>query len=351
MNEIEMIPEVEDDKFNTLYDKNNPHTSKDENSIRILKSNNKFQFNEKILKEEIIAPFESKELIRQCDPIDSSKINNSLKLDIQNKQTSKTIKNSIEMEEHFKEQSRRNIRINSSTRIIENSDFKQTGCFSPIRKQEFGNNLDFDTGNILSEAQNYQSNRAEKIEKNIKYSARKKKVNLPLINSSRPNYNTKIDKKELSNIFDACKDMKRDPEINEKFNELMYKIVDLKNVIDAKSNSRFKISSAPSQIVKSNIGNKSVFERNVNNNLDNITFSKFPNFNKNKNVSGTLFSNAANHNCFNQENIRKNSNSKINNFNQKNSNKSLGNFENAFSNNQQAENKFSRKSNQNKKYQ
>ena len=111
----------------------------------------------------------------------------------------------------------------------------------------------------------------------------------------------------------------------------MFKIVDLKNVINSKSNSRFKISSAPSQIIKT-IENKSIFntKNNVNNNYENITFSKFPNFDKNPqstNVPVGYFSNATNIKPSRPDKFKVNIEKKASSINRKTSNKSLGTTE------------------------
>ncbi len=361
--QFEMIPEVEDEKFNTLYDKNNQKTSKDENSILYMKRNTKFNFNHSINKEENVIPNVNND---QLSFRDNKFINNNLlenynnfnqpnndklpiKLDIAQPNNSKVRTKSTEELHLQKDKSPTNLNpLKFSVKSFER-EITQTACFSPERlesrasKHYEKNEIE----NIMSDGEVYERKKVNdqreiiSKEKTKKYNSQIK-VKLPLIKTSRPNINKKFDKKDISNLFDACQEFNKDPEINEKLNELMYKIVDLKNVINSKSNTRFKISSAPSQMKKGSFCDKSS-SVNTKDQTDYLTFSKFPNFNENGST-GYYFNEVKNFDTnkmiFNTGNNKLNSFNKGTNFKNK-SNKSVGNIDNKILSFQ--ENKISKK--------
>ena len=328
-NEYEMIPEVEDDKIYTLYGKTNAQNIQkiDESQNEDRNNNNtflknKFQFNEKIFFDKPINQIISNDHIIAVERKYSSKLSNESyvkesknlfnenylfngidKQKVNSKMKMKSMEDDIICKENINSTNNNinGLRFSMKKTEIVNENFKQTGCFSPNRKQD---DIEFDDviENLFSDGEIESRKKIKNVNENYprnkinssKNSVKKEKIDLPIIKSSRPNLSSsKIDKNEISNIFDACNNLKKDPEIKEKLNELLYKIDDLKNVLNLKSNSRFKISSAPLQInnnsnKKFKISNKSTYTINTintnNNNInDNITFSKFPNFNKNVN--------------------------------------------------------------------
>lgn len=347
--QFEMIPEVEDEKFITLYDKNNQKSSKDENSILYMKRNNKFNFNQSLNKEEKCTTnvekdqvsFNENEFNNQIlenynnfNQPNSNKV--SIKLDLPKSTRSKIRTKSIEEISSHKEKTSNNLNpLKLSVKSFE-KEITQTACFSPERlESKASKHLEkHEIENIMSDGEIYQRKKVNEQKENVFKDTKKNynsqnKVKLPLIKTFRPNNPTKINKKEISNIFDACQDFKKDPEINEKLNELMYKIVDLKNVINSKSNSRFKISSAPTQMKKGIFSDKSS-SVNKKDQADNLTFSKFPNFNEN----GSTANNFSEVKAFDINKMNINTgNNKITSFNKghnfKNkSNKSMGNIDN-----------------------
>lgn len=349
MEQIEMIPEVEDDKFNTIYDKNNPSASKDESSSFKNSKTNRFQFNDDLLFNDVRSQGHSKEnLIKDISKNDQQiskaqeEVKNPIKLNFQRKPSSKTA-NTINDDETIQKNCSYQLPIRSSTKTYDNIDIRNVGPLSPSRNLETrGNTKSNDNEILFSDSETVYKRKNTGIESKHKHGGpnSQNKVKLPVIKSSRTNFESKIDKRELSNIFDACQDLKKDPEIKEKFNELMSKIVDLKNVINSKSNNRFKISSAPTQIAKSNMVSKPMSERSnvFANNVENITFSRFPNFN-------TKGKKEAANNCNQtinklQWNTRKNSNSNLIQVNKpKSSNQNFGQ-ENQLFNNFQLEKKI-----------
>jgi hypothetical protein len=360
--QFEMIPEVEDEKFNTLYDKNNQKSSKDENSILYMKRNTKFNFNQSINKEEnVIANVNNDQLSFRDNQFNNhllenynnfNKSNNdkiNIKLDNAQPNNSKVRTNSTEEVLLHKDKSPKSINpLKFSVKSFER-EIIQTACFSPQRLESKASKhyQKKEIENIMSDGEVYErkkvNDQREKVskEKTKNYNSQIK-VKLPLIKTSRPNINRKIDKKDISNLFDACQEFKKDPEINEKLNELMYKIVDLKNVINSKSNTRFKISSAPSQMKKGSFCDKSS-SVNAKDQSDNLTFSKFPNFNENVST-GYNFNEVktidTNKMIFNTRNDKINSFNKGTNLKNK-SNKSVGNIDNKILNFQ--ERKISKK--------
>lgn len=347
--QFEMIPEVEDEKFNTLYDKNNQRSSKDECNILYMKRYTKFNFNQYTDKEENINPHENSD---RLSDIENKFINNPksekiknlnksnnftipLKLDITNSNGSKIRTKSIEEINLHKNKSPTNLNPFKFTVKPYEREITQTACFSHERLESKASYCEKkEIENIMSDGEVYERKKVndqrvvESLDKKKIYKSQTK-VKLPLIKTSRPNINSKINKKEISNLFDACLEFKKDPEINEKLNDLMFKIVDLKNVISSKSNTRFKISSAPSQMKKGSFCDKSssVITKDQ---ADNLTFSKLPNFNENGITGNKLNEIKA---TYTNKMIFNTGNNKINSFNKGNffknqSNKSVVNIDN-----------------------
>jgi hypothetical protein len=78
--------------------------------------------------------------------------------------------------------------------------------------------------------------------------ARKSEVVLPVIHTNRTP-SVKINS-EIENIFDLAHHyFNEDPEVKLKIDNLMQNIVDIKNVLNQKTKSRGKLSSAPVQMV------------------------------------------------------------------------------------------------------
>ena len=280
-----------------MYDKNNTITSKEfKNNPNLNK--NKLPLSN-IFSENNVSKVSLDKVIKRCEKVDEKisydsflKENNS-KAAIENSITndnSRIVSSKITFKSINDEQSLNEVSsshrddyngLRFSLKMMGANDMKQTGCFSPDKCIEKKGSINKDLDNTLPEGHNWKE--VIKMEKeNLRKESSKKSIDsqnvkLPLIKSSRADINCKIDKNEISYIFEACKDLNKDPEINEKLNELMNKIVDLKNVINSKSSSRIKISSAPSQDNKK-IGN-TLFNK-IANNIDEITFSKFPQFEK-----------------------------------------------------------------------
>lgn len=298
-NQFEMIPEDEDDKFNTLYDKKNQqYHSKDENN----NANENHFFSNMLFKDKL--PFIDKLVVNaDCQTVQKISSESSLnEFHYKSNEISKNKDNIRKVSSNIRKIRIRNDNRENDNPIVENINYKvsnlmisgdanskQTGSSSPSRfmeNKEYKNIENIAIDNIQSDGELEITKKEHLLPGKYSETIDSKKsfdrnhVKLPLIKSSRPTFETKIDNKQLSKIFQACTNLQKDPEIKEKLSELISKIVDLKNVINSKSSSRFKISSAPTQNL--NTDNKFIFNSKTNtfNNKDNITFSKFPKFDK-----------------------------------------------------------------------
>lgn len=108
-----------------------------------------------------------------------------------------------------------------------------------------------------------------------------KNLKLPAINN---NFKRKYEiNNDINNIFQNASNFKEDPIIKKKLDDIIQNIADIKNVLNQKSKSRLKISSAPNNNKEEKFAfspNKNTYDdsKNLLNTLKddkNVTFSKF----------------------------------------------------------------------------